>query len=115
MKNAITNYFFRKISKSNINADKEDNVCLISQEDNDEIVSSNSTNSNEISNVTSLPASTDNGQIENDPALSTQPFAPHMKPIRPAISAYPKGKQGTFLDKWYEDFSWLEYSQSKDA
>ncbi len=54
--------------------------------------------------------------IEIDPASSAIPFNRTLKPVRPAMSIYPKNSEGNkFNSRWYSDHPWLEYSKSKNA
>ena len=36
-------------------------------------------------------------------------------PARPVLNAYPIRNNRKFLKKWYDEYSWLEYSVNEDA
>ena len=66
-------------------------------------------------NITSV-SSFINSSIEIDPASSIIPFNNSLKAVRPELKVYPKNVEGNkFKKHWYTDFSWLEYSKSKNA
>ena len=58
-----------------------------------------------------------NDQLDsNDPALSQVEFNSTLKPIRPSIKTYSCNEKGNkFNPHWYTQYSWLEYSKTKNA
>ena len=53
--------------------------------------------------------------FDTDPSI-TYEFSIESRPIRPIMVQYPpNGKGNDLKPKWYNDYSWLEYSKSKNA
>ena len=65
--------------------------------------------------LSSISSPTESFISNIDPAFSSE-FSKSLRPIQTLFKVYPPNEKGqSFNSKWYNDYSWLEYSISKNA